>query len=335
MKKKIGFIAVGQAGGNIGKLFEQRGFSVLYINTSKEDLDITKGKYKYHIKNGEGCSKNRNKAKELIIKDFENIVKEYNSKIESEMVYIIFAMGGGTGSGASPMLAELLLNDGEKVGLISILPAKNESIKTQLNAYECFSEIEEIDDLSSVFILDNEGRDKLHINNEFVSLFTNFVLIPDKNRDIRGNIDKSEIEEVLSAQGMSIIVRDIANRALEKINNNIFAKIEDDGSVKYIAASLSGNDSVDDIEKIIGIPFDNFKTYNKEKTLICLSGLTYPSSRFKEIYNLIESNRTRIKKSLNSNKEKVITKGIDLFSDEKQLKKTAKKKKDIFEKYLK
>mgnify|MGYP001044464212 FL=1 len=29
MKKKIGFVAIGQAGGNIGKLFEDRGFSVL------------------------------------------------------------------------------------------------------------------------------------------------------------------------------------------------------------------------------------------------------------------------------------------------------------------
>ena len=39
MKKKISFIAVGQAGGNIGQLFEGKGFPVLYVNTSQEDLD--------------------------------------------------------------------------------------------------------------------------------------------------------------------------------------------------------------------------------------------------------------------------------------------------------
>ena len=39
MKKKISFIAVGQAGGNIGQLFEEKGFPVLYVNTSQEDLD--------------------------------------------------------------------------------------------------------------------------------------------------------------------------------------------------------------------------------------------------------------------------------------------------------
>ncbi len=38
MKNKIAFVAVGQAGGNIGQLFEDRGFNVLYINTSRKTL---------------------------------------------------------------------------------------------------------------------------------------------------------------------------------------------------------------------------------------------------------------------------------------------------------
>jgi tubulin-like protein CetZ len=40
MKDKIAFIAVGQAGGNIGQLFESMGYTVLYINTSREDLEF-------------------------------------------------------------------------------------------------------------------------------------------------------------------------------------------------------------------------------------------------------------------------------------------------------
>ena len=39
MKKKISFVAVGQAAGNIGRLFEQKGYSVIYVNTSQEDLN--------------------------------------------------------------------------------------------------------------------------------------------------------------------------------------------------------------------------------------------------------------------------------------------------------
>ena len=39
MKDKIAFIAVGQAVGNICLLLEIMGYTVLYINTSREDLD--------------------------------------------------------------------------------------------------------------------------------------------------------------------------------------------------------------------------------------------------------------------------------------------------------
>ena len=64
MKNKIAFVAVGQAGGNIGRLFEQKGFSVLYVNTSQEDLDtLDHAKFKHHITGGEGCNKDRRKAK--------------------------------------------------------------------------------------------------------------------------------------------------------------------------------------------------------------------------------------------------------------------------------
>ena len=99
MKNKIAFVAVGQAGGNIGQLFEDKGFTVLYVNTSQEDLDtLEKAKFKYHIPNGEGCNKDRRKAKQLVIDDFDNIVAEIESKIKADMIFVIFASGGGTGS---------------------------------------------------------------------------------------------------------------------------------------------------------------------------------------------------------------------------------------------
>ena len=61
--KDIGFIGVGQAGGNIVQLFERKGYPVMYINTSQEDLNTLKdSKYVYHITNGEGANKDRDKA---------------------------------------------------------------------------------------------------------------------------------------------------------------------------------------------------------------------------------------------------------------------------------
>ena len=140
MRNKIAFVAVGQAGGNIGQLFEAKGYNVLYINTSQEDLDtLDNAKYKYHIPGGEGCNKDRRKAKQLVIDDFDRIAAEIEAKIKADIIFVIFASGGGTGSGAGPMLTDLLIDEGRSVGAITILPASSESVKAHINSYECFS----------------------------------------------------------------------------------------------------------------------------------------------------------------------------------------------------
>lgn len=342
MKEKIGFIAVGQAGGNIGNLFEKKGYPVLYLNTSKEDLEVTKGKYKYHILNGEGCNKDRKKAKQLIIEDFENIFREISTKIDVDLIYVVFASGGGTGSGSSPMLADLLLNENKKVGLITVLPAKDESIKTQLNAYECFKEIDEIDGLSSCFILDNEDHNKMTINNEFVNVFNSFVTVPERHKDVKGNVDRSEIIETLSASGMAMVLSGGSDTLLEKFDNNFYAPVESDEVVKYITASLAGNMTIKDIEKKVGVPFDSFKTFNQDRTICCVSGLSYPVTRLDEIYEIVNKNKDSMKNKLNATRKSVVTKDIDFFDDEPKVRKkkeeeqpVTKSKRDIMSKYLK
>lgn len=145
MKKKISFVAVGQAAGNIGRLFEQKGYAVLYVNTSREDLNtLEDAKFRYHIPQGEGCNKDRRKAKQLVIDDFDNIVAEIDSKVKAEMIFVIFASGGGTGSGAGPMLMDLLIDEGRTVGAITIIPSSEESVKSHINSYECFTELTRI-----------------------------------------------------------------------------------------------------------------------------------------------------------------------------------------------
>ena len=178
MKKKIAFIAIGQAGGNIGQLFEERGFSVLYLNTSEEDLSTLSGaKYKYHITGGEGCNKDRKKAKQLVIDDYDQIAAEIDAKLDAEIIFVIFASGGGTGSGAGPMLCDLLLDDGKTVGAVTVIPALDESTKSHVNSYECFAELTKIEGLASCFILDNENGNKLGLNRSFADDFTAFVEI--------------------------------------------------------------------------------------------------------------------------------------------------------------
>lgn len=332
MKSKIGFIAVGQAGGNIGKLFEDKGFNVLYLNTSQEDLQTLKNvKFTYHIKGGEGCNKDRVKAKKLVIDDFDNISREIHEKMDVSIVYVIFASGGGTGSGCGPMLIELLLdeiteNSGkiQTVGAITILPGDKESIKAHINCYECFEELTGIEDIASTLIIDNSNGDKLVLNQFLVNTFCNFVEIPNCFHDERGNIDRAEIEETLKAKGMLVITEVSAKDSttagvIDAVRKSIFAPVEADRVIKYIAIATAGAVDIDAMRKEIGIPLDVFQTYNDKKTICCLSGLNYPRTRLDSIYERAVEHQNLILKNLMATSEGEMKKGVNFLPAGKKM----------------
>lgn len=342
MRNKFAFVAVGQAGGNIGQLFEEKGFSVLYINTSQEDLDTLDGaKYKYHIPSGEGCNKNRHKAKQLVIDDFDQIAGEIESKINADMIFVIFASGGGTGSGAGPMLIDLLIDEGRTIGAMTIIPSREESVKCHINSYECFTELTAIDGMASCFVLDNGNGEKMSLNHTFVDDFCAFLEIPEKHKSVMGNIDRAEIEETLKAHGMSVIVRCKSHNSadvIEALRNNSFAQVESDHAVKYITASLSGDIKMSDLEKALGVPIDNFQTFNDEESIVCVSGLTYPQGRLNQVYDKVAENRETIQKNLAAAHEIGMKKGVNFLNElepvSKPEVKKPKTKRDIMSKYL-
>ena len=341
MKESIGFIAIGQGGGNIGSLFEENGYNVLFMNTSGEDLETLKtSKFKHHIKNGEGCNKDRYKAKGLIIEDFEAISNQINDKMQEEYIYVIFSAGGGTGSGASPMLIDLLIqNTQKKIGAITILPDRKEPIKTFINAYECFQELEGIENMCSTFILDNSKADKLSINKNFVNLFNAFIEMP-MYKSIRGNIDKAEIKEMLNTRGATIINKigkntSSTSRLIQSFTDNIFAPIETDRVIKYIGISASTKIDMDSIVKEIGTCLDIFQSTNPTHTVCTLCGLSLPYTTLSEIKEKVGSHKDNITKNLQSTKENRLSEGINFLSGmpENEIATTQISAKDIFAKY--
>ena len=237
MKDQVGFIAIGQGGCNIGLLFEKAGYDVFHLNTSGEDLATLDGaRNVHHIKGGEGCNKDRNKAKSLLEDDFEVIAEKITRAVPQEYVFVIFTTGGGTGSGSSPMLIDLLIQYAEKkVGAVCVLPSRGEQLRTFANAYECFVELEGIEGMGATFVLDNDGcsgLDKFAINSTFFDLFNSLLKVP-QYQSVKGNIDVAEVKELLSTRGAAIISKlpkgaDGTKALIKSFKDNIFAPLEDD-----------------------------------------------------------------------------------------------------------
>lgn len=343
MKSKVGFIAVGQAGGNIGSKFETLGYDVLFLNTSEEDLSTLNTKFKYHINGGEGCNKDRNKAKDLVIEDFENIGREIQEKIQKEFIYVIFSSSGGTGSGASPMLIDLLIQHMDKqVGAITIIPSEKEALKTHINAYECFRELEEIEGMASTIILDNNAcENKLCINKDFVALFEKMLDMPN-HKDVRGNIDRAEVMELIKSRGMLTITKvdkedTTVAKVIEGLKVNVYAPMESDKVIKYLGIITAKPVDLSELSKEVGSYIDVFQGY-AEETVCVLTGLSLPFTRLENIKQVVLDNQETIKRNLHATNTTKLDQGINFLDSVSSHRKTnaaASAKNDIFSKYRK
>ena len=338
MKKDIAFLAIGQAGGNIGKLFEEQCFKVMYVNTSMEDLNtLLYAKHVYHITNGEGAARDRERAKELLMADIQDLQNEITKTLSEEFIFVIFSAGGGTGSGIAPMLMAYmpeLLPDSKICG-ITILPSVRESLQTQANAAECFHELEGLD-IDSLFVIDNNGRpDKFAINETFVDLFMNMLKIPGYT-DSRGNIDTRDLKDALSAKGCVMIsalpsIQSSTPKLLDSFRNGIFAQPEPDGKIQYIALSMATEINTDAFIKIVGKPLDLFQGYNRESTVCVLSGLSLPYPRLIGIEALVLEEKSAMKKVWDVKNPTLSHTNIDLdFMRKREKTRTAKTADEVF-----
>ena len=104
MRDKVGFISAGQCGGNIGLVLEKAGYDVLHLNASPEDLATLAGaRHVHHIRGGEGCGKDRGRAKELLMDDFDAISEKVRQALPHEHVFVVFAAGWRLGEGRRGM----------------------------------------------------------------------------------------------------------------------------------------------------------------------------------------------------------------------------------------
>lgn len=336
-KNSILNISFGQGAGNIGQLMEQQGILNLAINTSKQDLDTLNVKHKYLIKNGQGCGKDRSKSKKLVINDFENILSVINNILDSNTaikhIFVGFTMGGGSGSGGGPMLAKLIANEYSNINVCvyAVIPSKSEPFKAQYNACECYRELIKIENLGSMFFLDNNKHEnKFIINRYFVDDLMEFLKIPDEDKSSKGNIDIEEMNTILSCNLMiNISVTDENNH---KVKPSILVDTECDGFVKYIALSNAKQNLLKDIQTSVGYPLDAFYTFNNRKiNVIVLAGLSLPSSSMNEIFDLVNQRSTMITRESTTKELKL----NDIFSSNKKKKEEIKRsRKDIFAEFI-
>ena len=333
--KKIGFLGIGQAGGNVCEVAEFHGYTTLALNTSPEDLDsMTIVKNKKKIGSSGGCGKDRDQAKTEVKSLYKDIIPEVKEvfKNDIELVYIVFSTGGGTGSGMAPIITDILNKSIPNINfsIMGIIPSLDESIISQINTLECLKEIYNLN--LPTMIIDNnkykEGskftRKKLFdiVNNKIIHTIN--ILFDDERRPSKyGNIDQKDLFKLLSTPGINVITesnfdsvafntKGLTRIIMDNIKDGIFVDIDYDKVVKrtgylfHIDESLTKDIDLVEIDETIGKPLEVFEGYyenndtSNNNVISILSGLTFPTLRLLEIEELINKQKDNVLKSNNS-----------------------------------
>ena len=144
-KAKLKVIGVGGAGGNaVTRMITtgMEGVDFIAINTDAQDLDNNPAENKIQIgkslTKGLGAGANSNVGKEAVESDKEAITSLMEG---ADMVFITAGMGGGTGTGASPVISQIARELGILTVGIVTLPFRFEGPKRMKRASEGIAKI--------------------------------------------------------------------------------------------------------------------------------------------------------------------------------------------------
>ena len=230
-KARIKVVGVGGGGNNtLDRISEVgvEGAHTIAINTDAQDLIETKADRKILIGKqltrglGAGAAP---KVGEESAKENENELKE--ALKDSDMIFITSGMGGGTGTGAAPIVAEIAKKSGALVVGVVTIPFSMEGSRRYENAMIGLSKMER--HVDTLIVIPNEKLLEiapnlpLHTAFKFADeILTNAVKgiseLVTKNGLI--NLDFADIKAVMTDAGMAMIglgEADSENRAEESV----------------------------------------------------------------------------------------------------------------------
>lgn len=183
-------VGVGGAGGNIVNLAVKDSFSgieFITVNTDSQTLKVSRTPVKIelgtYITKGEGTGGNLDAAKRACEEQREEIVQVLKG---ADLVFITAGMGGGTGTGASPVISEIAHGLGIMTIAVIVLPFSFEGKRKRMKALRGMEELK-----TTVDTLITIENDKL-----FAGLIDNLSL---KESFDRANYMLVELIESLSS----------------------------------------------------------------------------------------------------------------------------------------
>ncbi|MBW1892957.1 MAG: cell division protein FtsZ [Deltaproteobacteria bacterium] len=243
---KIKVIGIGGAGGNaINNMVDSNLLGVEFIaaNTDAQALDISKAPTKIQIgaklTEGLGAGANPNIGRDAAIENTDAIKKALEG---SHMVFLTAGFGGGTGTGATPVIAEICKEFGALTVAVISKPFSFEGKKRAKQAEEGIDNLKDVAD-TVITIPNDRLRGIAPKNAKMLEMFkkadeilhhsvkgiTDLIMVPGLV-----NLDFADVRTTMSKAGMALMGIGIAsgeNRATEAAERAISHPLLEDFSI--------------------------------------------------------------------------------------------------------
>lgn len=258
---KIKIIGVGGGGSNAVSTMvasDIKGVEFLVANTDMQSLELAKAPAKLQIgamlTSGRGAGGNPEIGRAAALEDAEKIKSMLDG---SDMVFVTAGMGGGTGTGAAPVIASLAREVGALTVGVVTKPFSFEGVTRMHKADEGVAELK--NNVDALILIPNERL--LNLAEKQTTLLDSFKLADDVlGQAVKGisdvvmvpgyvNVDFADIKAVMANRGRAVMGTGVARgegRAIEAAQKAIASPLLEDGSIRGARAVLinitGGND---------------------------------------------------------------------------------------------
>jgi cell division protein FtsZ len=244
---KIRVVGVGGGGCNaVNRMIRAKveGVEFIAANTDLQALKLSQAPMKLQLgaklTKGLGAGANPEVGRKAALEDTEKIIEAMEG---SDMVFITTGLGGGTGSGAAPVVASLATELGALTVAVVTKPFAFEGKRRMLQAEQALAEL--VGCVDTVIVIPNERL--METVERGTSFFEAFRIADDILRQaVQGisdiitvpgiiNRDFADVKAIMHGQGYAVMGTAVAsgsNRAIDAANRAINSPLLEDNSIQ-------------------------------------------------------------------------------------------------------
>ncbi|TSK06863.1 MAG: cell division protein FtsZ [Geobacter sp.] len=259
---KIKVIGVGGSGGNAVNTMMAVGITgvdFIVANTDAQALRMSKAPVKIQIgtqlTKGLGAGANPNVGREAALEDKEKVTEALKG---ADMIFVAAGMGGGTGTGAAPIIAEIAREQGALTVGVVTKPFTREGRQRLAKGEDGIKELKK--HVDSLIVIPNDRL--LGLAGKSMSILDAFKPSDDVLRQaVQGisdlitqsgliNVDFADVKSIMSERGMAMMGIGIGNgenravdAALKAISSPLLEDIDISGA-KGVLVNISGSSAM-------------------------------------------------------------------------------------------